>query len=941
MLKRTALFLALCLAAVISPWAGAQTTQITASHIAYFGGTTVTGTFCLTPTNQAGQPINIVTSVGQQISPQVPLCFPITSGVLSSSAIVPDTSLTQPANACYNVVISNFYGAQVGVFPCVQPSGSTWSFDGFVPSSMPGIPALTFPQFKHNGTPNSSQASLNLVCSGCTESPAGTINIPAASLPSTSTYGLVPISTGVGTGNSWGQVPLSFGAPATQYVQQPLGNAFFPSFNVNFFGKRFGVEAFSSYVGVGSAVIAYNSSVDAPMCQVISYSGANYIALNVPNHATTPGTARGTWWPVPNNLPATNADCAGFTASAYTLNQHVNSLVVFGSGNYTSNQGFADYLDGSGFDDQFSVSFEGCGDGCTYLTYAGTAGIPVFNRTTGAGNFTHKKIHDMTIDGGGLASADIELGSLNQSYVWNISAGNVAPGSDHVVELGHFGGDGFQIYPTNVNIGIYPDGGTQNCGIFPVTLSGGAISSVGITAAGSCYNGTYPGLTVVAFRGYKNGAAANPCGTMPTGWSVTFTGSGSGVGVATFVPGTAGATCVGTVYAQVYQTPNVAHGFKFFGSDSGITNVTSYSGSVDAIYNGASDNRWYGTHPSVAYNGIYDAIGTGIWTDTELDDIGGCGITFQEPFTFAAASVKGTHGYVGSSSTSRLLYGSATYCLATANTYVNFGTSGPLLQASNPGPAQPVGWVEFVTPSGPIVNPGDYLTHPNKISVTGNDQSAGELMGDYIPILTVGTLNASTFSPASISPTNLIGIPLGTATLSGNFGSSTTSGNQASYCTGSPCAPSTSTASEHVSVGAGANPTIQRTFNIFPCPSTCADVFSEPITEQFGIAFSNNTVIDANGVIKGGQNAGGAGTPVASAGTIAGNNNGGSVKSLSAATSVTLTFANSGFQFIDSCTASASVSLATAPYVSALSVTAVTFTFPSLTGNLYYHCDGL
>jgi hypothetical protein len=32
---------------------------------------------------------------------------------------------------------------------------------------------------------------------------------------------------------------------------------------------------------------------------------------------------------------------------------------------------------------------------------------------------------------------------------------------------------------------------------------------------------------------------------------------------------------------------------------------------------------------------------------------------------------------------------------------------------------------------------------------------------------------------------------------------------------------------------------------------------------------------------------------------------------------------------------------ATQPYVTAISKTAVTFTFPSLTGILFYHCDGI
>lgn len=177
-MKRLLIGILLSFAAVLDcSVALGQNTQITASHLAYFGGATITGTFCVTPTNQAGQPITIVTPVGQQLSPQQPLCFTLTSGVLASNAIVPDTSQTQPANACYNVVINNRFGQQVGVFPCVQPSGTTWSFDAYVPSSLPSIPALTLPQFQLNGNPNAAQGYLDLICPSCTRS-GGHITLP-------------------------------------------------------------------------------------------------------------------------------------------------------------------------------------------------------------------------------------------------------------------------------------------------------------------------------------------------------------------------------------------------------------------------------------------------------------------------------------------------------------------------------------------------------------------------------------------------------------------------------------------------------------------------------------------------------------------------------------------------------------------------------------------
>lgn len=79
--------------------------------------------------------------------------------------------------------------------------------------------------------------------------------------------------------------------------------------------------------------------------------------------------------------------------------------------------------------------------------------------------------------------------------------------------------------------------------------------------------------------------------------------------------------------------------------------------------------------------------------------------------------------------------------------------------------------------------------------------------------------------------------------------------------------------------------------------------------------------------------------PTANAGTLTGSNNGGYISGLSAATTVTITYANSGWTTWSSCVAVTNTT-AIQPYISAISATSVTFTFVSLTGTLYYHCDG-
>lgn len=171
-MKKTALLLGLCLSALCVQ---AQNTTITASHIAKFGGAAITGSFCLSPVNQAGQPINITTQAGVQFSPLTPLCFPITAGVLSNFAIVPDVSLVQPVNACYQLAINDNFNRTVGSYPCLQPTGSTWSFDAYVPTSLPSIPALVLPQFKVNGVLNPTQGVVNFVGAGVSYGVGGQI----------------------------------------------------------------------------------------------------------------------------------------------------------------------------------------------------------------------------------------------------------------------------------------------------------------------------------------------------------------------------------------------------------------------------------------------------------------------------------------------------------------------------------------------------------------------------------------------------------------------------------------------------------------------------------------------------------------------------------------------------------------------------------------------
>jgi hypothetical protein len=113
-------------------------------------------------------------------------------------------------------------------------------------------------------------------------------------------------------------------------------------------------------------------------------------------------------------------------------------------------------------------------------------------------------------------------------------------------------------------------------------------------------------------------------------------------------------------------------------------------------------------------------------------------------------------------------------------------------------------------------------------------------------------------------------------------------------------------------------------------------ILSPSTTWLFSMAGSKWGV-DSNGITHEASTA-----PTSSAGSVAtySTNAGGEITGLSAATNVTITFANSGWTSAAFCVANASTTLATNVYNSAQSKTAVTFTFPALSGGLFYHCDG-
>lgn len=157
---------------MLAPILRAQNSTIVASNIGDVGGNLTTGTWCVTP----AQPF--VRGGGGNVVP-TQVCYAVTAGVLQSGVVLPDTSLTNPAHVCYRVLVRNQYQESILQQACMQPTGSTYSYDNFVQASPPYInSSFTVPQFSFNGTPLPS--TINIIGSGVSYS-ANTLTFNAGS----------------------------------------------------------------------------------------------------------------------------------------------------------------------------------------------------------------------------------------------------------------------------------------------------------------------------------------------------------------------------------------------------------------------------------------------------------------------------------------------------------------------------------------------------------------------------------------------------------------------------------------------------------------------------------------------------------------------------------------------------------------------------------------
>ena len=129
-------------ALLLAPALHAQTTLITAASIVGGDGNPIaTGKIVMQPTDINGNPLNVnLGSTHGLMLPRAITCLiasgAITTTLSGNSCTVVSIAVTNPSNFCYRTTITDTVTSWTApVIPCLQPSGSTYDLDLYVPSS--------------------------------------------------------------------------------------------------------------------------------------------------------------------------------------------------------------------------------------------------------------------------------------------------------------------------------------------------------------------------------------------------------------------------------------------------------------------------------------------------------------------------------------------------------------------------------------------------------------------------------------------------------------------------------------------------------------------------------------------------------------------------------------------------------------------------------------
>lgn len=625
----------------------------------------------------------------------------------------------------------------------------------------------------------------------------------------------------------------------------------------------------------------------------------------------------------------TQLECAWFSVFDYAVGNSAIVELDMGYGYYIVNHSL--YEPTTNFT---GISLVGAGveGGSTILANAVLSDAVIYKNETNAGaTWPQLNFRDFAINGEDQAQGCIRLWGVQNPVIKNVGCNSIPNGAPFFFQFGEPNnyGQGWVFGAVIDNVGAANNGtislpAVANRAIITPTVSGGGIATNGyvVSSGGSGY--PQPSAEVVLqpyLLGNENGTSDKPCTTMPTGLAATVNGSGVITGVTS---ATAASGCSGNIYVAILPQTNLTiAGEDIWASDSRIYNSGVYG--VGTCFETHSGNTlFFGVHPTNCGTGILATSSGGstnsVFRDTELDTLVQYGFDIEN---------SGNGGVIEGTNAFNNFPDSFSPFHIAAGATMQFGPQASLSSAGT------TDYHEFLMPYGTFETQG-YL--PEGSSVCPNDtvgSTAGCILGQ----------------PLTLDPS-------GVATSSTNYSSPPLTFEWSSWNGSAPAVGSfTIQAIPNGGVSAGVRFTSQVAGSAFGfgnpgnSPATYFDVNSYLRVHSSSYFYGNNFFNQTSGVYSdfgtsnqlaidsNGESHDGTAAPTASAGTLTGTNAGGFVTGLSAATSLTITFANSGWSTWASCVGNAGAS-GSPPYVSAISKTAVTFTFAALTGAFYYQCNG-
>lgn len=412
--------------------------------------------------------------------------------------------------------------------------------------------------------------------------------------------------------------------------------------------------------GIGQAGVPWVTGTTYSLCQEVSFSAANYLAVSTANGSTTPGGNPHIWYAIPNGSRPTQYDCAFYIAQSQVTSAQGIDLQL-GMETYSSCIGMTyPTVSSPGLP---GVNIIGGGVGtsiikqtCTLISGGGGDGLAMLNVPPATTNFNLPRLQfsGFTLDANNLAPAIFDLHACQQCNIEHLQFLNGPDGIDHYFEAGTVGGGSrgwvYELKMEDVTTGYNPGtiGIGHGNGAFAasVTVSGG-VPTITVSNGGANYGGQ------TTFRLVKTGGV-EACTSVGT-----FTPTFSGSTITAVATTSTGCAATGSTFLQIYPQTSTNYSFTFSNMSDSHFISDLVPGGVGAkcgvnVSNVTSFNAFYKFHPIGTFNGVCNQ-GTNNFYNMQLDTIYNWGIDEEgqgdvanytgSMFEWAASNLSGSSDY--------------------------------------------------------------------------------------------------------------------------------------------------------------------------------------------------------------------------------------------------------------------------------------------------------